>query len=64
MTTLKLATSKQVSELLESDAYPEYIMKHCAGDRLIGNGEMLIDAQESQYLFEEFLASLGLTEEL
>ena len=64
MTTLTLATSNQVDALLESDAYPTFIMNNCGGDRLIGNGDMLIEAQEDGYLVEEFLASLGLTEAL
>lgn len=32
--------------------YADYIMYH--GDRMIGNGDMLIEAQEDGYLFEEF----------
>ena len=36
------------------DEYAEYIMNNCAGDRAIGNGEMLIRACEDGYLFESF----------
>ena len=32
----------------------EYIMENCHGDRIIGNGEMLIEAVEDGYLYEEF----------
>ena len=41
-------------------AYGEYIMEHCAGDRVIGNGEALIKAEEEGYLWDDFLASLDL----
>ena len=34
--------------------YSEYIMAHCAGDRLICNGDMLIKAIEDGYLFDDF----------
>lgn len=40
-------------------AYGEYIMAHCAGDRVIGNGEALIKAKEDGYLWDDFLASLN-----
>jgi hypothetical protein len=32
----------------------EYIMEHCGGDRMICNGDMLIEAQEEGYLYEDF----------
>jgi len=38
--------------------YQEYIMKHSAGDRIICNGDMLIEACEDGYLFEEFIDSI------
>jgi hypothetical protein len=40
------------------DEYQQYIMDNCAGDRLICNGDMLIEAVEDGYLEEEFIASL------
>lgn len=40
---------------LESE-YADFIM--AAGDRPIGNGDMLIEAMEGLYLYEEFRASL------
>ena len=38
--------------------YSDYIMDNCGGDRIIGNGDMLIVAIESNYLFDEFCDSL------
>ena len=36
------------------DTYAQYIMENCQGERSIGNGDMLIEAMESGYLYEEF----------
>ena len=36
------------------DLHMEYIMENCQGDRIIGNGDMLIDALEDGYLYDEF----------
>ena len=41
--------------------YAEYIMEHSAGDRIICNGDTLLDAMEDGYLFDDYLLSLGLT---
>ena len=35
--------------------YAEFIMEHCTVDRLICNGDTLLDAMESYYLANEFL---------
>jgi hypothetical protein len=40
------------------EAYSEYIMANCAGNRMIGNGDMLITAIEEGYLYEEFRDSI------
>lgn len=32
----------------------DYIMENCHGERAIGNGDMLINAMEDGYLYEEF----------
>jgi hypothetical protein len=40
------------------DAYAEYIMNNCHGDRVICNGDTLTDAMEDLYLFESFKDSL------
>lgn len=56
-------TSDQLYDLQISDQYAEYIMKNSLGDRAICNGDMLIDAMEDGYLWDEFLESLGLSEE-
>lgn len=42
------------TDFLLQDKYAEYIMENCHGERIIGNGDMLIDAMESGYLYEEF----------
>jgi len=36
------------------DLHMEYIMENCHGDRIIGNGDMLIEALEDGYLYEDF----------
>ena len=36
------------------DSYAEYIMHNCHGDRLICNGDTLVDAMEDLYLYEDF----------
>ena len=38
-----------------SDEYAEFIMKHAAGDRIICNGDTLLEAMEDGYLLEEFI---------
>jgi len=40
------------------DAYAEYIMERCGGDRVICNGDTLIAAMEDGYLFDSFKDSL------
>jgi hypothetical protein len=52
----------KVEELLYSDEYASYIMANAGGDRIVCNGDMLIDLMEEGYLFEDFLESVGLTE--
>lgn len=46
-------TDAELDELTNSDEYAEYIMQH--GDRPICNGDSLIVAMESLYLFDAFL---------
>jgi hypothetical protein len=36
------------------DLHMQYIMENCHGDRMIGNGDMLIEALEDGYLYEDF----------
>lgn len=36
------------------DEYAQYIMDNSAGERVIGNGDMLLTAMEEGYLFESF----------
>ena len=49
----------ELDELQFSEEYAEYIMDHSAGDRVICNGDTLLDAQADGYLFPEFLETLG-----
>ena len=46
-------------DLQWSQEYAEFIMNNCGGDRMICNGDMLIEAQEDGYMFDEFIQSLG-----
>lgn len=36
------------------DQYMEYIMENCHGERIICNGDVLIEAAEDGYLYEAF----------
>jgi hypothetical protein len=36
------------------DEHMEYIMENCHGERMICNGDMLIEAFEEGYLYEDF----------
>ncbi len=49
----------ELDELQFSEEYAEYIMANAGGDRMICNGDTLLEAQEDGYLFPEFLESLG-----
>lgn len=49
-----------IEDLLYSDEYAEYIMAN--GDNtevVVCNGDTLILAMESEYLFDDFLKSIG-----
>lgn len=42
-------------ETYDLDAeYADYILAHAQGDRVIPNGDALIDAMDEEYLLEEF----------
>jgi len=60
MITFKRLSSAKLDELKYDDDYAEYIMEHCHGDRVICNGDTLLDAMESDYLWEDFLDSKGI----
>ena len=63
MQTLKKATQQQL-DALWYDGYGEYIMQNADTDYVvICNGDTLLEQMERGYLWEEFLASRGLTEE-
>lgn len=51
----------ELDRLSTSQEYGEYIMNNCHGERVIGNGDALIEAMEKQYLWEEFLESIGVS---
>lgn len=46
-------SNREIDSLGESDEYAEFIMAN--GDRLICDGNMLMEAMEDGYLFDEFL---------
>ncbi len=50
-----MLSADKIDELQNSNEYAEYIMDHCGGDRIICNGDTLLQAQEDGYLFAEFL---------
>lgn len=56
---LEILNDTELDELQFSDEYAGYIMDHCGGDRVVCNGDTLLEAQEDGYLFVDFLASLG-----
>lgn len=49
----------ELDEIAYSEGYANYIMDNCGGERVICNGDMLLDAQEEGYLLKEYLTSLG-----
>lgn len=51
-------SEKELDDLQYSSEYADYIMEHSSGDRIICNGDMLIEAMEDGYLWEDFLGSL------
>ncbi len=51
-------TAAQLDELSYSDGYADYIMDNCHGERIICNGDTLIEAMEDGYLFESYLDTL------
>lgn len=58
---LRTIGDSESDQLWESEGYVDYIMANSPGDRVICNGDTLLDAMEDYYLFDEYLASLGLT---
>jgi hypothetical protein len=59
-TLLKEINLDEAINHIESDAYSNYIMDNCDGERPICNGDMLLDAVEDHFLFDEYLETLGL----
>lgn len=60
-TTYTKITNAGADRLWEGDGYVDYIMANSAGERAICNGDTLLDAMEDNYLFDDYLNSLGLT---
>jgi hypothetical protein len=56
---LRNITEDQAETLWEGDGYAEYIRKNADDSRVICNGDTLLEAMEDEYLFDEYLASLG-----
>ena len=52
------AFEEAFDDMMLDSEYAEYIMENCHGDRLIGNGDMLIEAMEDFYLYEDFRDSM------
>lgn len=48
------AFEEAFDDLMLDTEYAEFIMDNCHGERIIGNGDQLIEAMESHYLFEAF----------
>lgn len=55
--TIESAQTAFDAGLLE-DEYAEYLMNDCAGDIIIGDGDMLLEAMESHIFLDGFLNSL------
>lgn len=58
MTTQDLRTMSE-DDLQFSSEYAEFIMANGGSDRVICNGDTLLQAQEDQYLFDAFKESIG-----
>ena len=56
----KLAREMEKDELFDNGEYAEYIMDHHHGDRIICNGDDLINLMEEHYLWDDFLESKGI----
>lgn len=56
---MTIATGTKLDELAYSDEYADFIMTHSKGDRVICNGDLLTEAMEDGYLFDEFLLSIS-----
>jgi len=47
--------------LWEGAGYSDYIRENADDSRVICDGDSLLEAMEDNYLFDEYLGSLGLT---
>ena len=55
---LKLKIEKEMEEGKHDSEWADFIMDNCGGDRVIGNGEMLLIAMEEFYLYDQFVEHL------
>jgi len=56
---MKMTDIEFDEDLQYSDEYAEYIMNNCHGERVICNGDTLLQAMETGYLFSAFLEQRG-----
>ena len=59
---IDLSVVSDREDLQYSAEYADFIMSNGSGDRVICNGDTLLEAQEDGYLFDEFLSSLDQTQ--
>jgi hypothetical protein len=61
MKLLRQVSAERLEDLAYSDEYAEYVMQNGdPEDFVICNGNSLLEAMETGYLFKEFLASRGI----
>lgn len=48
-----------IDDLTYSQEYADFIIENSKGDRVICNGDLLLDAMEDGYLFDDFLKTVG-----
>ena len=56
-----MKVKQTTDDLMYSEEYANFIMEMSKGDRVICNGDSLLDAMEGGYLFEEFLETYNST---
>ena len=56
-----MKVKQTTDDLMYSEEYANFIVEMSKGDRVICNGDSLLDAMEDGYLFEEFLETYNST---
>ena len=59
-TILKEINLEEASTHIQCEGYSDFVMNNCDGERPICNGDQLLQATDDLYLFDEYLATLGL----